>query len=354
MPRRMTCWILLSLLALESTEPVPAQQPPAAIAPQRAAEGTVRDGEQNRLPETITNTIGMQLKLIPAGEFLMGRGESAAAIARRFDVRAEQYQDEQPRHRVQISKPFYMGQHEVTRGQFRRFVEATAYETEPERDGQGGYGWNALQQRLQGRDPRYSWRNTGFEQTDRHPVVNVTWNDAAAFCKWLSHKEEAEYRLPTEAEWEYACRAGTTTHFSQGDNAGGLAAVGNVADETARRKLARYQSWSYTSDRDGYAFTAPVGSFRPNAYGLHDMHGNAWEWCADWYDADYYGNSPATDPRGPSKGTKRIGRGGSWISRAADCRSANRLKDAPDARIDGGGFRVVRVPSSEPGQAGDQ
>ena len=133
---------------------------------------------------------------------------------------------------------------------------------------------------------KYSWRNTGFEQTDEHPVVNVSWNDAVAFCKWLSKKEGKTYRLPTEAEWEYACRAGTTTRYYSGDDPETLAKVGNVADAALK---AKFPDWKYTiKASDGYVFTAPVGKFKPNAFGLYDMHGNAWQWCADWYGEEYY------------------------------------------------------------------
>ena len=128
---------------------------------------------------------------------------------------------------------------------------------------------------------KYSWRNAGFEQTDEHPVVCMSWNDAVEFCKWLSRKEGKTYRLPTEAEWEYACRAGTTTRYYSGDDPETLAKVGNVADAAAK---AKFPEWTWTiKASDGYVFTAPVGRFKPNAFGLYDMHGNAGQWCADWY-----------------------------------------------------------------------
>src|SRR5262249_10455549 len=138
---------------------------------------------------------------------------------------------------------------------------------------------------------RYSWRNPGFAQTDEHPVVNVSWNDAQAFCDWLSQKEGKKYRLPTEAEWEYGCRANTRTRFHGGDEDGTLWQVANAMDRSlgaqwSYNKLKnkevqrRLSDWfeSVTWD-DGYPFTAPVGRFRPNAFGLYDMHGNVWEWC---------------------------------------------------------------------------
>ena len=131
-------------------------------------------------------------------------------------------------------------------------------------------------------------------------MVNVSWNDAVAFCKWLSRKEGKSYRLPTEAEWEYACRAGTTTRYHSGDDPETLAKVANVADATAK---AKFPAWKWTiKASDGYVFTAPVGQFKPNAFGLYDMHGNARQWCADWYGGDYYGKSPVDDPNRPRHG----------------------------------------------------
>src|SRR5262249_19167843 len=155
-------------------------------------------------------------------------------------------------------------------------VRATGYKTDAEKDGGGGLGLNAARNWQQ--KPEYTWRNPGWEQTDRHPVVNVSWNDAVAFCDWLSAKEGKQYRLPTEAEWEYSCRAGTTTRFHSGD------------DEASLKKVANY--WD-----SGPGTTRAVGELQANAFGLHDMHGNVWEWCQDWYDKDYYKASPRQDPQ---------------------------------------------------------
>ena len=174
-------------------------------------------------------------------------------------------------------------------------------------------------------------------------MVNVSWNDAVAFCKWLSRKEGKTYRLPTEAEWEYACRAGTTTRYYSGDDPETLAKVGNVADATAK---AKFPDWKYTiKANDGYVFTAPVGKFKPNAFGLYDMHGNAWQWCADWYGADYYATSPADDPTGPDSGDVRVLRGGSWFDGPSVTRSAIRLGVIPGYGGSSTGFRVARTQS---------
>ena len=186
----------------------------------------------------------------------------------------------------------------------------------------------------------YTWRNTGFPQTDDHPVVNVSWNDAVAFCDWLSRKEGKAYRLPTEAEWEYACRAGTATRFCHGDNPEILAATANTADAAYKRK---FPSERAIRGSDGYAFTSPVGNFPPNALGLYDMDGNVCDWCWDWYDAGYYADSPVDDPAGPASGSIRIDRGGAWSSEPYKCEVCQRFGDAPTAAFAVVGFRVART-----------
>ena len=171
-------------------------------------------------PQVWTNSLGMAFVKVPAGSFWMGSAESPDTLAQAFPQlerkRFTELTDEAPVHRVRIRRAFYLGQHEVTAGQFRRFVEASGYRPESEADGTGGYGYNpdydpattARGDAFEGRNPRYSWRNPGFAQDDSHPVVNVTWNDAQALAAWLSRTEGQRYRLPTEAEWEHACRAG--------------------------------------------------------------------------------------------------------------------------------------------------
>jgi sulfatase modifying factor 1 len=295
-------------------------------------------------PHVVTNSLGMKLALIPAGEFVMGSPEGPDELARTFRVyerrRLEQLDDEHPAHRVRITRPFHLGIHEVTVGQFRQFVREAGYTTEPERD-DGGWGYNPRTQAIEGRHREYSWRNPGFPQGDDHPVVNVTWSDAVAFCKWLSKKEGKIYRLPTEAEWEYACRAGTATRYSSGDDPESLAEVANVFDawgEKAFPDCVRYA----LKVSDGYTFTAPVGRLKPNRFGLYDMHGNVWEWCADWYGEDYYQSSPRDDPRGPTEGHIRVRRGGAWHSWALYTRSAFRNYNLPDSRYANLGLRVVR------------
>jgi formylglycine-generating enzyme required for sulfatase activity len=299
--------------------------------------------------EQIINSLGMKLALIPAGEFKMGSGESAEETVAFFNktyggdrLKADFFKGDHPQHRVRITRPFYLGTCHVTRGQFRQFVADTAYKTDAEKGGRfkGAVGWDPDTKKV-GFNEKYSWRNAGFEQTDEHPVVNVSWNDAVAFCEWLSRKEGKTYRLPTEAEWEYACRAGTTTRYYSGDDPETIAEVGNVADAAFK---ARFPDEKHTiKASDGYVFTAPVGKFKPNSFGLYDMHGNVWQWCADWYGDDYYSASPADDPTGPHSGYRRVLRGGSWFDGPEFARSAGRFSVIPINRVHYSGFRVART-----------
>jgi formylglycine-generating enzyme required for sulfatase activity len=274
--------------------------------------------------DVMTNSIGMKLVWIPPGEFMMGSPSSEKG---RDD-------DEGPVHRVKISKGFWMGQTEVTRGQFAAFIEESRYKTDAEKEG-WAFAWRGSSW---GKVEGASWRDPGFTQSDTHPVVCVSWNDAKAFCDWLRRKESGVYRLPTEAEWEYACRSGSSTTFCWGDNADDGSGWCNAADLTAKEK---FSGWTTFNWRDGYIYTAPFGNFRSNSFGLYDMHGNVWEWCNDWYDEDYYSQSPIVDPQGPSSGTYRVLRGGSWINYPRYCRSAVRDGSTPGYRIYSLGFRVV-------------
>ena len=301
----------------------------------------------------LINSIGMQLVRIPAGDFIMGSEESADSLAKAYPQlprqRFEKLQDEAPAHPVRISRDFWIGAHEVTVGQFRRFVQVTAYVPESIRDGSGGYGYRkdydpSLTERgdaFEGRDPRYSWLNPGFAQTDAHPVVNITYADALAFAAWLSRLEGQHYRLPTEAEWEFAARAGTRTRYHSGDDPASLLGVANVFDADSAINWARWKDMAL-SGSDGYAFTAPVGSFAPNAWGLFDMHGNVWEWVSDWHGDDYYAKSPEVDPQGPADGEVRVRRGGSWHTWPFYARASYRNYNAPSTRYTLLGFRLVR------------
>ncbi len=325
-------------------EPKPVEKPvpvmPPVLAPATSPE--------KEIAVDLGNGVKLEMVLIPAGEFMMGSGESAEAMVEYFnanysaysaDIKAEDYKHEHPQHRVRITKAFYLGARHVTRGQFAQFVADEGYKTDAEKDGKGGVAIDDKGQWTQ--KPEYTWRTPGFAQTDDHPVVNVSWNDAVAFCQWLGRKDGKNYRLPAEAEWEYACRAGTTTRYWCGDDPEGLAQIANVANATAK---AKFPGWSTIRASDGYVFTSPVGSFRPNAFGLYDMHGNAWQWCRNRYGADYYTASPPDDPKGPDSGPDRVVRGGSWNRWSLNARSADRSRFTPDFRSSIAGFRVARTP----------
>jgi formylglycine-generating enzyme required for sulfatase activity len=225
--------------------------------------------------DTVTSSLGMKFAWIPPGTFLMG---------------GDRYDDEKPVHRVRISRGFYLGAYPVTQKQWREVM---------------------------GDNP------SRFTGPDR-PVEGVSWDDCQAFCKRLNGRDGKSYRLPTEAEWEYACRAGTTTEYYSGDGEAALKKVGWYAGNS---------NWE----------THPVGRLEKNAWGLYDMHGNVWQWCQDWYHGPHDG-AAAVDPRGPDFGDYRIQRGGSWGSDAENCRAAYRAWDGPASRTDRVGCRVCLDP----------
>jgi formylglycine-generating enzyme required for sulfatase activity len=253
----------------------------------------------------------MILVLVSEGEFLMGSPDT--------DLGAKAI--EKPRHRVRITRPFYLGVHEVTVGQFRAFVEATGYRTEAESSGEGGSVYDRVHKRFE-QIPDHNWRNPGLPlaQGDDEPVVQVSWNDGMAFCRWLSEHDHRSYRLPTEAEWEYACRAGSTTRWCMGDDPEQL------------------DQFSWIRDTVGCS-THRVGTKRPNAFGLYDMHGNVWEWCFDRFGP--YSEKSVADPVGAASGRVRVLRGGACAQAEIDrTRSAARLSRGASSRFSKYGFRV--------------
>ena len=327
---------------LAISNPVPDQGPQGQVKATSAAD------------KSTTNSIGMKLVLIPAGTFSMGSRESSEETAKAFNYSVDEtylFEIEHPIHQVRITKAFYIGAYHVTVGQFRKFVHETGYKTDAESGvqvsefGRGGIGFTADVGMPIGVE--YNWHNPGFEQTDAYPVVEVSWNDAVAFCGWLSRKERKTYRLPTEAEWEYACRAGTNTRYSNGDNPEKLVDVGNIADKLFTDK---FPSWNWDgtftrlalSAKDGYAMVAPVGQFKPNPWGLYDMHGNVWQWCADG--CGCYHASPVDDPVSPSSPGWRACRGGSWADLPAYARSAARSERLLNVGTYSTGFRVAMTP----------
>jgi formylglycine-generating enzyme required for sulfatase activity len=250
--------------------------------------------EVEDLPK-IFNSIGMELVLIPKGKFTMG---SPASEEGRYENETE--------HEVTISKDYYLGVTEVTQGQYEKVI---------------------------GVNPSF-WQKRVIRKSDSsmYPVEQVTWEDAVEFCKELSDLPEEKkagrvYRLPTEAEWEYACRAGSKSAYSFGESS----------------KLLGDYAWI---NENSNGRTHPVGEKKANAWGLYDMQGNVWEWCSDWYDE--YPKGAVSDPTGPKEGSSRVFRGGGWDYEAALCRSAYRVRFDPSFRNDSLGFRVALSPSGIP------
>jgi sulfatase modifying factor 1 len=319
-----------------------------------------------------TNSLGMTLVEIPAGEFNRGMTDEQKLRMNHPNTleQGADLIDERPAHPVQISKPFWIGAHEVTVAQFRKFVEETKHATSAEKAGRGSLVFNPTEKDGVARfvqKPENNWKNPGFAQSEDHPVTCVSWQDAMAFCEWLGKKEGATYRLPTEAEWEYAARAGSDTIYVGGDKPESVYAYGNIGDatlEAAHPGTVKRQHLTITPEEqlDGTVFTAPVGKFKPNAWGLFDTHGNVWEWCSDRYYDRYYQelHKKARDPRsgkmaitvdaqGPETtpqhkfGDWRSMRGGSWYTGPMASRSASRAYGEAAEAFCYTGFRVVRV-----------
>lgn len=248
--------------------------------------------------------------LVRGGTFQMGREDGG--------------KNEKPVHTVTISD-FYLSKYELTVAEFKAFVDATGYQTDAEKSKRKGSElWDSSKNEWKLKSG-INWRHNseGDLAIDNHPVVNISWNDALAYCEWLSKRTGKSYRLPTEAEWEYAAGNGSKhTKYSWGNSNPTGRKGGNVADETLKKKFSQWKPFiGYT---DGFVFTAPVGSFDSNEFGLYDMTGNVWEWCSDWYDEDYYKNSPTKNPIGPTSGVDRVIRGGCWCFDIVSCQLANR------------------------------
>jgi formylglycine-generating enzyme required for sulfatase activity/WD40 repeat protein len=303
-------------------------QPSFAVVPFSTEEATrFRDSWAAYLgvPAVKKSQLGMQLKLIPPGEFTMGSPESLPKYPGWMA-------DPETQHQVRLTRPFYIGAHEVSLAAFRAFVDETDYETDAEKKSEGDWAMNPKTRKFE-KDLGFTWKKPGFEQSDEHPVVCVSWHDARAFCRWISRKEGATYRLPTEAEWEYACRAGTTTCFWAGEALSSLQANGSGTKA--------YNDAKPGPNRLG---TVPLEAFEANAFGLYEVHGNVWEWCSDWYAP--YDKGPAVDPIGAESGELRVMRGGGWNNGMYYLRSALRLRFTPTTRSNNVGFRIVQEISS--------
>jgi formylglycine-generating enzyme len=281
-----------------------------------------------------------EMVVVPAGSFTMGSPESETSRER---IQKEFALWERPRHQVRILHPFALGKYEVTREQFSVFVGATGHQmgntclVDP-----GGGNWMDTS----GKD----WRDPGFRQTENDPVVCVNWKDAKAYVEWLSRKTGKNYRLLSEAEWEYAARSRTTTARYWGDDADSGCGYANVHDRSSKR-VNDFSRMHFDCD-DRYGQTAPVGQFRANGFGLHDMLGNVYEWTEDCWHENYNGAptdgrewiSPATDGTAiisDGECSRRVLRGGSWAASPRVVRSAFRAWLFSDGRTASYGFRVA-------------
>lgn len=284
-------------ILLTRLTPVPQPVVSAPPADPYPAGRSFRDCNDTSCPELV---------VIPSGSFMMGSPESEAG----------HYADEGPQHRVNINYRLAAGKYEVTRGQFAAFVQATGHDA-----GNSCHVWTGS--KLENQSGK-SWRNPGYGQSDEHPAVCVSWHDVQAYVRWLSQKTGKPYRLLSEAEWEYAARAGTTTKYSFGD------------DESQLGDHAWYGGNSGSK-------THPAGEKRPNAFGLYDMHGNVWEWVQDCWTGNYNGAPADGSTTENNHCTSNMVRGGSWFFDPKHLRTAIRASSPPANRYDGFGFRVARM-----------
>ena len=270
-----------------------------------------------------------EMVVVPAGAVTMGSPGNEPG----------RFSDESPQHVVTFARPFAAGKFEVTVDEFAAFVKATGYDA-------GSKCLTLEEGKSAVRDGR-SWRDPGYPQTGSYPAACVSWNDATAYLGWLTKKVGKQYRLLTEAEWEYAARgttaSGSSSRYTFGDDDSAMCRYGNVADKTARQLIPGAATWTTYPCSDGYAYAAPVGTFAANAFGLYDVHGNVWEWTEDCYNTNYNGAPIDGSPWIAGDCDHRVVRGGMWGSNPANVRLARRFKDPIDTRSQDIGFRVVRT-----------
>lgn len=299
------------------------QEPPRAVVPfdEKSAKAHQEAWAMRLGVEVeVTNSIGMKLRLIPPGEFSMGMtpAEIETVSKTRFTGWNVWAQYAGPVQDVTVSVPYYMGQHEVTVGQFRKFTEASGYKTLAETDGKGGSHWSKgkTEQRIE-----WTWSSPPFPQTEDHPAIHISWNDARAFCEWLSKTEGRRYVLPSEEQWEYACRAGSAGSWCFGNDGGLMSEYGVVQTLKA---------------------TEPVGHRKPNGFGLFDMHGNALEWCNDSW-IPHRAEPDRSSVEHPAAEDKFVQRGGSFVMHRIASRSGFRAAQSHTQNGSAEGFRIALV-----------
>lgn len=276
-----------------------------------------------------------QMVRLSGGTFQMGEASGDAGA----DVKKPVYAfsgggegDNKPAHSVTLGA-FAIGKYEVTRGEYAAFTRDSGRAV-------GGDCWALNSAGSFEKQAPVTWQSPGFSQSERDPVACVSWEDAKAYVAWLSQKTGQRYRLPSESEWEYAARGGSTSKFWWGDSDSDICAYANARDQTVKQK---YTGWTDVSScNDGHLYTAPVGSYRPNGFGLFDMAGNVWEWTEDCYAATYN-----LQPRDGAAYISdacplRVFRGGAWDNIAGGLPSAYRRRISTTGRFGGGGFRVAR------------
>jgi len=320
--------------ALLAALPVGADKVPESVPAADAGQPPEKAAD---MPKCVNQAdAGPEMLLIAAGTFDMGSPEDEAGRA-----------SDETRHAVTIKIPYAIGRCEVTVGEFSRFVAATGYPTSAEQ-GKGCYRWNAAASQAE-QDKNLNWRNPGFKPyDDSHPVVCVSWDDAQAYIQWLNTDlglPAGTYRLPSEAEWEYAARAGRQTGYFWRAADSEQCRFANGADQTAQQTDSEFigKNWRFADCSDGYAFTAPVGRFQPNGFGLYDTAGNAWEWVQDCYHDDYQGGDSDGRAKQEDNCEMRALRGGSWNNTPSSLRSAYRGRDRPDDASNVTGFRLART-----------
>jgi formylglycine-generating enzyme required for sulfatase activity len=250
-----------------------------------------------------------------------------------LDSEDDRSSDEGPVHQVKVSS-FALGKTEITRGQFAAFVKASKYNMDDKcRTLENG--------KFEERSGR-NWNNPGYPQDDTHPVSCINWNDAQAYAEWMSKQTRKPYRLPTEAEWEYAARGNTGTEQYLESTPADACGYANVADQTAQAQIPGAKFWSVHRCTDGFAYTAPVASLKANSFNLNDMLGNLWEWTGDNYH-DSYKEATTDGSVWLGNDARRVIRGGSWNNGPRNVRVAKRGKEVPDIRFSNYGFRLARA-----------
>jgi formylglycine-generating enzyme required for sulfatase activity len=301
----------------------------------QASHAAVGDEPVTLPPKPCVNTLNTlpEMQLIPAGQFQMGSPDSEEGRSN----------DEGPVHAVSIYRPFALSRCEITVGQFKRFVSETGYQTDAER-GDGCYVLNEAADEFEPKKGT-NWRSPNVTQTDDHPVVCVSWQDAKAYTRWLSAVTGVVYRLPTEAEWEYAARTTTASELSRywGDDDPNGCAYANGAHQTLKEAIPAF-NFAIAECQDGAVYTQLTGAYQRNAFGLSDMLGNAWEWVEDCYTDNYDGAPIDGSARQEEvECATQVLRGGGWFNEPGDIRSAGRSGGDPDVAFDSTGFRIARA-----------